>query len=136
MRILYYRLNVIPIALPASATVATKSRRSRNTSHLKWSHELAKGCMRVSGRPDGAPGALPVARQHPPVEQRIHRMVAFADAGSPLTLDHLPKALRAETELLKRRANRTRNGGIARRPSRSRCRLCRTRNDQVALRSE
>ena len=32
-------------------------------------------------------------------------MVALAEPNAPLTLEHFPKALREETEILKRRAN-------------------------------
>ena len=39
------------------------------------------------------------------LSNEINRMVAMADADMPLTLSHLSKALRAETEQLKRRAS-------------------------------
>ena len=102
---LYYRLNVIPISLPPLRERRDEIAPLAQHFALKWSHELGKGCMRVADDlmehlvHYSWPGNV---RQ---LSNEIHRMVAFADAGAPLTLDHLPKALRAETELLKRRAN-------------------------------
>ncbi|MFN7983099.1 MAG: sigma-54 dependent transcriptional regulator [Vicinamibacterales bacterium] len=102
---LYYRLNVIPIALPALRDRRDEIAPLAQHFALKWSHELGKGCMRVSDDLMAHLVLYPWPGNIRQLSNEIHRMVAFADAGAPLTLDHLPKALRAETELLKRRAN-------------------------------
>lgn len=102
---LYYRLNVIPIALPALRERREEIAPLAQHFALKWSHELGKGCMRVA---DDLMEHLVLYTWPGNIRQlsnEIHRMVAFADPGSPLTVDHLPKALREETELLKRRAS-------------------------------
>jgi len=102
---LYYRLNVIPIELPPLRDRREEIEPLAQYFALKWSHELGKGCIRV------APDLLAHLVLYPwpgnirQLSNEIHRMVALAEPNAPLTLEHFPKALREETEILKRRAN-------------------------------
>ena len=102
---LYYRLNVIPIALPPLRERREEIAPLAQHFALKWSHELGKGCIRV------ADDLMEHLVLHPwpgnirQLSNEIHRMVAVAETSTPLTLDHMPRALRVETEMLKRKAN-------------------------------
>ena len=101
---LYYRLNVIPMSLPPLRERREEIVPLAQHFALKWSHELGKGCMRVA---DDLMEHLVLYSWPGNIRQlsnEIHRMVAIAEAGTPLTLDHLSRSLRVETELLKRRA--------------------------------
>jgi transcriptional regulator with PAS, ATPase and Fis domain len=102
---LYYRLNVIPIELPPLRDRREEIQPLAQHFALKWSHELGKGCIRV------APDLIAHLVLYPwpgnirQLSNEIHRMVALAEPNAPLTLDHFPRAMREETETLKRRAS-------------------------------
>jgi transcriptional regulator with PAS, ATPase and Fis domain len=102
---LYYRLSVIPIPLPPLRERREEIAPLAQHFALKWSHELGKGCMRVADDLMEHLVLYPWPGNIRQLSNEIHRMVAFADAGAPLTLDHLPRSLRVETEQLKRKAN-------------------------------
>jgi hydrogenase-4 transcriptional activator len=102
---LYYRLHVIPIELPPLRDRREEIEPLAQHFALKWSHELGKGCIRV------APDLMAHLVLYPwpgnirQLSNEINRMVAMAEPDAPLTLDHFPRAMREETELLKRRAS-------------------------------
>jgi len=101
---LYYRLNVIPITLPPLRERRDEIAALAQHFALKASHEARKGTIRVGEELMehlvlySWPGNI---RQ---LNNEISRMVAMVDADTVLTPDHLPHALREETEQLKRRA--------------------------------
>ena len=102
---LYYRLNVIPLALPPLRERREEIAPLAQHFALKWSHELGKGSIRVA---DDLLEHLVLYRWPGNIRQlsnEIHRMIAVAEAGAPLTLANLPRALRLETDMLKRKAN-------------------------------
>jgi transcriptional regulator with PAS, ATPase and Fis domain len=102
---LFYRLSVFPLELPPLRERRDEIAPLAQHFALKWSHELGKGCIRV------ADDLLEHLKLYPwpgnirELSNEIHRMVATAEADAPLTLGHLPRALREQTEQLKRRAS-------------------------------
>ena len=103
--LLYYRLNVIPIALPPLRERREEIAPLAQHFALKWSHELGKGCIRVADDLMEHLVLYPWPGNIRQLSNEIHRMVAISETSTPLTLDHLPRALRVETEMLKRKAN-------------------------------
>ena len=102
---LYYRLSVIPIALPPLRERREEIAPLAQHFALKWSHELGKGCIRVADDLMEHLVLYPWPGNIRQLSNEIHRMVAVAETSTPLTLDNLPRALRVETEMLKRKAN-------------------------------
>jgi len=101
---LYYRLNVFPLELPPLRERRDEIAPLAQHFALKWSHELKKGCMRVA---DDLMEHLVLYSWPGNIRQlsnEINRMVAMAEADAPLTLAHFPRAMREQTEQLKRRA--------------------------------
>jgi len=102
---LYYRLSVVPIELPPLRERREEIAPLAQHFALKWSHELGKGCIRVA---EDLMEHLVVYHWPGNIRQlsnEINRMVAMAEPDVALTLDYFPRALREETEQLKRRAN-------------------------------
>jgi DNA-binding NtrC family response regulator len=100
---LYYRLSVVPIELPPLRERREEIAPLAQHFALKWSHEMGKGCIRVA---EDLLAHLAVYSWPGNIRQlsnEINRMVAMAEPDARLTLDHLPRALRMETEQLKRR---------------------------------
>jgi transcriptional regulator with PAS, ATPase and Fis domain len=99
---LYYRLNVIPIELPPLRERREEIAPLAQHFALKWSHELGKGCIRVA---DDLMEHLVLYRWPGNIRQlsnEINRMVVTAEPNTQLTLDLFPRAMRDETEQLKR----------------------------------
>jgi DNA-binding NtrC family response regulator/tetratricopeptide (TPR) repeat protein len=102
---LYYRLSVVPMELPPLRERREEIAPLAQHFALKWSHELGKGCIRVA---EDLMEHLVVYHWPGNIRQlsnEINRMIAIAEPDMQLTLDHFPRALREETEQLKRRAN-------------------------------
>jgi transcriptional regulator with PAS, ATPase and Fis domain len=102
---LYYRLNVFPIALPPLRERRDEIAPLAQHFALKASHEIGKGRIRV-----GEELMEHLVLYHWPgnirqLNNEISRMVAMVETDATLTPGHLPRSLREETELLKRRAN-------------------------------
>lgn len=102
---LYYRLSVIPIEIPPLRDRREEIEPLAQYFALKWSHELNKGCIRVEQDLIAHLVLYPWPGNIRQLSNEIHRMVALAEPNAPLTLEHFPKALREETEMLQRRAN-------------------------------
>jgi transcriptional regulator with PAS, ATPase and Fis domain len=101
---LYYRLNVIPLELPPLRERRDEIPPLAQHFALKWSHELGKGCIRVDQDLMEHLLLYPWPGNIRQLSNEIHRMVATAEPDTPLTLAQLPRALREQTEQLKRRA--------------------------------
>jgi len=102
---LYYRLSVIPMELPPLRERREEIAPLAQHFALKWSHELGKGCIRVA---EDLMEHLVVYHWPGNIRQlsnEINRMVVIAEPDVALTLDYFPRALREETEQLKRRAS-------------------------------
>ena len=101
---LFYRLNVFPLELPPLRDRRDEIAPLAQHFALKWSHELGKGCIRVAEDLMEHLVLYPWPGNIRELSNEIHRMIATAEADAPLTLAHLPRALREQTEQLKRRA--------------------------------
>ncbi len=100
---LYYRLNVIPLELPPLRERREEIPPLAQHFALKWSHELNKGRIRVADDLMEHLVVYPWPGNIRQLSNEINRMVATAETDAPLTLDQLPKAMREETEQLRRR---------------------------------
>ncbi len=100
---LYYRLNVIPLELPPLRERREEIPPLAQHFALKWSHELGKGRIRVADDLMEHLVVYPWPGNIRQLSNEINRMVATSETDAPLTLDHLTKAMREETEQLKRR---------------------------------
>jgi DNA-binding NtrC family response regulator len=96
---------VYPLELPALRDRRDEIAPLAQHFALKWSHELGKGCIRVAEDLMEHLVLYPWPGNIRQLSNEIHRMVATAEADAPLTLAHLPRALREQTEQLKRRAS-------------------------------
>jgi DNA-binding NtrC family response regulator/tetratricopeptide (TPR) repeat protein len=102
---LFYRLNVIPIVLPPLRERRDEIPALAQHFALKASHDLGKAPIRVG---EELMEHLVLYRWPGNIRQlnnEISRMVAMAESATELTLNHLPRSLRDETEQLKRRAD-------------------------------
>ena len=102
---LYYRLNVIPIEIPPLRERREEIAPLAQHFALKWSHDLGKGCIRVAEDLMEHLVLYPWPGNIRQLSNEINRMVATADADTPLTLAQFPRELREQTEQLKRRAS-------------------------------
>ena len=100
---LYYRLNVIPLELPPLRERREEIPPLAQHFALKWSHELGKGRIRVADDLMEHLVVYPWPGNIRQLSNELNRMVATAETDATLTLDHLPKAMREETEQLRRR---------------------------------
>jgi len=100
---LYYRLNVIPLELPPLRERREEIPPLAQHFALKWSHELGKGRIRVADDLMEHLVVYPWPGNIRQLSNELNRMVATAETDAVLTLDHLPKAMREETEQLRRR---------------------------------
>ncbi len=99
---LYYRLTVYPLELPPLRDRRDEIPPFAQHFALKWSHELGKGCIRVAEDLMEHLVLYPWPGNIRELSNEIHRMVATAEPDTPLTLANLPRALREQTEQLKR----------------------------------
>jgi transcriptional regulator with PAS, ATPase and Fis domain len=102
---LYYRLAIFPLELPPLRERREEIVPLAQYFALKWSHEMGKGCIRVETDLLAHLELYPWPGNIRQLSNEINRMVAMAEPDMPLTLAHLPKAMRDQTEQLKRREN-------------------------------
>ena len=102
---LYYRLNVIPIEIPPLRERREEIAPLAQHFALKWSHDLGKGCIRVAEDLMEHLKLYPWPGNIRQLSNEINRMIATADADTPLTLAQFPRELREQTDQLKRRAS-------------------------------
>ncbi len=100
---LYYRLNVIPLELPPLRERREEIPPLAQHFALKWSHELGKGRIRVADDLMEHLVVYPWPGNIRQLSNELNRMVATAEADAPLTLAHMTRAMREETEQLRRR---------------------------------
>jgi DNA-binding NtrC family response regulator/tetratricopeptide (TPR) repeat protein len=101
---LYYRLNVVPLLLPPLRERRDEIQALARNLAAKAAHEFGKGRVIVGDDLIAHLLVYPWPGNVRQLNNELRRMVAIADPDSTLTPDHLPRAMRIETDELLRRA--------------------------------
>ncbi len=100
---LYYRLAVVPIAIPPLRERRDEIRAFAHSLTAKAAHEFGKGRVTVTEELMAHLLVYPWPGNVRQLNNELRRMVAIVDPDTPLVPDHLPRTLRTEMEDLMRR---------------------------------